>query len=134
MGETAPIARACLAARARSCCRRVDSELGKLISAGDPLFVIDILHTNQDGASLLCRIPTRASLLQAGLNSDGQQSILAEGGVPDALQATADARRKPRFLVTAIRWLRWWLLPLAFTLSSWAVTTSGSSWARTNSG
>ena len=116
-------------------CRRVDSELGKLISAGDPLFVIDVLH-DQDTPLLVHRIPTKASLLLAGLNSDGRQSIVAEGGVPAALAAIADARRKPRLLLTAIRWLRWWLLPLAFTLCCWAVTTtaSGASWAHTNSG
>ena len=110
---------------------RVDSELAKMIAAGDPLFVIDLLQLPHPSRSapdfepvILRRILTRASLIKSGLINPSQ-TVVADEPIPSALKDEADARRKPSVVRTALRWCRWWFLPCLFMSLCWTLFLQG---------
>merc|ERR1712054_441056 len=115
---------------------RVESELAKMIAAGDPNFVIELLRLSSDrtqGATVLRRVATRASLLQtAWLANSPAAPRIDLPDVPLDLHRAADARRKPGPVVTTARWVRWWLLPLLFCAGAWLLLSNETSWLESN--
>lgn len=87
---------------------RLDSTLADIVARGDPPFVVELRH---DSSQLLGFLPTRASLIQKGLATAQQPvSVRDDGPLGDF--------RKSQLRLWA-GYLRWWLLPLLFIVSSW---------------
>ena len=63
----------------------LDARLDDAIKNGDPIFMLEFLYGADD---LLCRFPTRCSLIKAALrhaSNDDRPSIVYTGVVPPAL-------------------------------------------------
>jgi hypothetical protein len=102
----------------------LDARINDVIEKGDPVFMVELLY----GAdSLLCRFPTRCSLIKAALKQQGPEkkptgkkrvstlsSIVFAGDLPNALLV-----RQTQGVV--FKWIRWWFLALLFTALSWGV-------------
>ena len=83
---------------------KIIETLQKILQNGDPILEFDFYS----GADDIFKFATKASLLIKSLNND--TCCMFQGSVPQF---------KPRS--GTLNKLRWWLLPLIFTVLSWAI-------------